>query len=88
MSTYTEPVRLIRSSWYNNGNFRGSYSYRSMASDQMNVWASDLAKPVVDSDGNIRILFAGEATHSEMYSTVQGAVESGYREADRISIMS
>ena len=88
MSTYTEPVRLIRSSWYNNGNFRGPYSYRSMASDQMNVWASDLAKPVVDSDGNIRILFAGEATHGEMYSTVQGAVESGYREAYRISIIS
>ena len=84
---YTEPVRLIRSSWYSNEHFRGSYSYRSMTSDQMNVWASDLAKPVADSDGNIRILFAGEATDSNLYSTVHSAVESGYREADRISKM-
>ena len=87
MTDYADPVGLIHSSWYTNEHFRGTYSYRSVASDQMNVWASDLAEPVEDSDGNIRILFAGEATDSKMYSTVHGAVESGYREAERIAKM-
>lgn len=29
-------------------------------------------------------MFAGEATHDYFYSTVHGAVETGWREADRI----
>lgn len=29
-------------------------------------------------------MFAGEATHDHYYSTVHGAIESGWREADRI----
>lgn len=28
--------------------------------------------------------FAGEATHPDYFSTVHGAIESGWREADRI----
>ena len=32
-----------------------------------------------------KILFAGEATHSEMFGSVQGAMFSGYREARRLS---
>jgi len=43
------------------------------------VWAADLEQPVAD-----RLFFAGEATHGHFYSTVHGAVESGWREADRI----
>jgi len=31
------------------------------------------------------LLFAGEATHSEFFSTVHGAILSGRREADRIA---
>ena len=87
MTNYTDPVRLVHSSWYTNAHFRGTYSYRSMLSDQMDVWASDLAEPLEDSYGDIRILFAGEATDTDMYSTVHGAVESGYREALRIAKM-
>jgi spermine oxidase len=30
------------------------------------------------------LLFAGEATHLRYFSTVHGAIESGFREADRI----
>ncbi|PSN36046.1 Peroxisomal N(1)-acetyl-spermine/spermidine oxidase [Blattella germanica] len=30
------------------------------------------------------LLFAGEATHSTHFSTVHGAIETGWREAERI----
>ena len=82
---YEEPIGLIRSQWHTNQHFRGSYSYRSMESRKKNVWASDLAQFVVDSKGVPRLFFAGEATHSHRYATVHGAVETGWREADRIS---
>lgn len=82
---YTEPIGVIRSSWFTNPFTAGSYSFRSTKSKEMNVWASDLAQPVYDSGGIPRLFFAGEATHDYFYSTVHGAVESGWREADRIS---
>lgn len=47
------------------------------------VTREDLAKPLV-ADGREVVLFAGEATHSCYFSTVHGAVESGWREADRL----
>ena len=82
--SYEDPVKIIRSAWYTNPNFRGSYSYRSIESKEKNVWASGLAKPVEDSKGIPRLLFAGEATHAHNYSTVHAAVSTGWREADRI----
>ena len=33
-------------------------------------------------------MFAGEATHSDYFATVHGAIESGLREANRISQVS
>ena len=81
---YEEPTKLIRTLWHSNPNFRGSYSYRSTKSKDLDVWASDLAEPVVDSYGQTRLLFAGEATHDHRYSNVHAAVETGWREADRI----
>ncbi len=82
---YTEPTGLIRSKWFSNPFTIGSYSYRSTESKKMNVWASDLAHPVYDSSGFPRLFFAGEATHDYFYSTVHGAVETGWREADRVA---
>ena len=32
-----------------------------------------------------RILFAGEATHPQMFGSVQGAIMSGIREAQRLT---
>ena len=81
---YEEPKRLIRTLWHSNPNFRGSYSYRSTKSRETDAWASHLAEPVADSNGFIRLLFAGEATHDHCYSNVHAAVETGWREADRI----
>ena len=60
---YKEPTDIIRSTWYSNPYTRGSYSFRSIKSKEMNVWASDLAQPLYDSTGAPRIFFAGEATH-------------------------
>lgn len=81
---FEEPIGLIRTRWYSNPNFRGSYSYRAIKSREMDVWARDLAAPVVDVNGKTRLLFAGEATHDHCYSNVHAAVETGWREADRI----
>lgn len=50
----------------------------------LDVGPSDLAQPITDSQGKAIVHFAGEATHDHYYSTVHGAVESGWREAKRI----
>nr|XP_024218334.1 peroxisomal N(1)-acetyl-spermine/spermidine oxidase isoform X2 [Halyomorpha halys] len=83
--TIPEPIDIVRSSWYSNPHFRGSYSYRSINSDGLGVTAADLAKPLKNHFGKEVLLFAGEATHSSFYSTVHGAIESGWREADRLT---
>lgn len=83
--TFTKPSGLIRSSWATNPYFLGSYSYQSMQSNNLGISRGDLASPVKDSNGVTRLLFAGEATSDiGHYQTVHGAVESGWREADRI----
>ena len=81
---YSEPIGMIITNWHSNPNFRGSYSFRSIKSKERNVWASDLAEPVKDSKGVVKLLFAGEATNTHHYSNVHGALETGWREADRI----
>ena len=77
-------VIVSRSTWYKNANFRGSYSFRSIQTELVNANASDLATPIVNESGKPMIQFAGEATHSHYYSTVHGAIESGWREANRL----
>nr|XP_045601691.1 spermine oxidase-like isoform X1 [Procambarus clarkii]XP_045601695.1 spermine oxidase-like isoform X1 [Procambarus clarkii] len=79
-----DSVWCRRSSWGSNCWTRGSYSYRSMKTDAMGARASDLAEPLVDSNNTPVVCFAGEATHECYYSTVHGALESGWREADRL----
>lgn len=82
--TIPRPERMVRSCWSSNRHFRGSYSFRSMASERLGAFASHLAKPLTNDNKKPVLLFAGEATHEHFYSTVHGAVESGWREADRI----
>lgn len=53
---YLIPLFVHRSSWYENKHFRGSYSFRSIESADLNVWAKDLAEPIKDSsDKPVRI---------------------------------
>ncbi|XP_053664032.1 spermine oxidase-like [Anopheles marshallii] len=79
------PRWFSRSRWYSNPHFRGSYSSRSMKSDAMRATAAKLAEPLLDAWDHVpTVQFAGEASHPQFYSTVQGAVASGWREADRL----
>ncbi|XP_055380939.1 spermine oxidase-like isoform X2 [Condylostylus longicornis] len=79
-----EIVSIKRSNWFSNSNFRGSYSFRSVAAERLEACPRDLAKPILSEDGVPILLFAGEATHDHYFSTVHGAVESGWREASRL----
>ncbi|KAF2894671.1 hypothetical protein ILUMI_11505, partial [Ignelater luminosus] len=81
----TKPDSVIRKNWYSNPHFRGTYSYQTVRSRS---YAESpeiiLSKPLTSSNGKQTLLFAGEATHSIYYSTVHGAIETGFREAQRI----
>ena len=75
-----EPKSILRSDWYSNPNTKGSYSYQTVESELANLGPETLEEPLAKG----KILFAGEATSLHHYSTVHGAIESGWREADRI----
>ncbi|XP_062559761.1 spermine oxidase-like [Armigeres subalbatus] len=79
-----EPVTFRRTQWYSNPNFRGSYSFRSVTTDLLNTSAEHLALPLSNAIGIPVVQFAGEATHDHYYSTVHGAIETGWREANRL----
>ncbi|XP_066589220.1 spermine oxidase-like isoform X2 [Prorops nasuta] len=79
----TEATDLIRSKWYSNPHFKGVYSYRSPETEKTGASAQELSEPIVIN--NIpRVMFAGEATNPISYSTVHGAIETGWREAERL----
>lgn len=81
---FTRPINVRTTRWGTNKHFLGSYSFHSITTDLLKTSSNDLAHPIYDPLGNPRVLFAGEATHSDFFSTVHGAIESGYREARRI----
>ncbi|XP_028156621.1 spermine oxidase-like isoform X2 [Ostrinia furnacalis] len=82
--TIPEPISMLRSSWYSNPYTRGSYTYDNLSSPSHPTAREDLAAPLSDSSGRPRVLFAGEATETNHFSTVHGAVDSGRREAARL----
>lgn len=55
-----------------------------MKGDALGASAALLAEPILDRQSRPVIQFAGEATNTHYHSTVHGAVESGWREAQRI----
>ncbi|EDV96203.1 GH15343 [Drosophila grimshawi] len=79
------PQRFLRTQWHSNPNFRGSYSFRTPYADDLHTGPWDLESPLTDVCGKPRLLFAGEATSKTHYSTVHGATETGWREADRLN---
>ncbi|CAK9807638.1 Spermine oxidase [Anthophora quadrimaculata] len=79
----SRPIAMIRSKWHQNKHFRGTYSYRSMDTVATNSSATQLAEPIVKNKKPV-VLFGGEATNEHYFSTVHGAVGSGWREANRL----
>lgn len=79
-----EPKNFIRTQWASDPHVRGSYSYNTIKMNKIGAINADLAAPIVNSKNVQVILFAGEATHSTRYATVHGAIETGWREANRI----
>ncbi|XP_017136317.1 spermine oxidase [Drosophila miranda] len=80
-----QPNRFVRTQWHSNPNFRGSYSFRTTLADELNTGPWDLQTPVMSDNGHPILLFAGEASSKTHYSTVHGAVEAGWREAERLN---
>ncbi|XP_031636095.1 spermine oxidase-like [Contarinia nasturtii] len=70
--------------WSSNPHFLGSYTYYSLNADAVGASTDSLAEPILHRNSKPLIQFAGEATHAHYYSTVHGAVETGWREAQRI----
>ncbi|KAB0795403.1 hypothetical protein PPYR_12242 [Photinus pyralis] len=81
----TRPDRILRKSWYADPHFYGTYSFESVESQKLGEsQAAVLSEPIVTKTGKSILLFAGEATSQFYFSTVHGAIETGFREADRI----
>lgn len=74
-------VKEVKTSKWRSDPFAyGTYSFHS-DDDDLSV---ALAEPLFDNSKAPKVLFAGEATHEHFFSTVHGAIESGFREAKRL----
>ncbi|XP_063391852.1 spermine oxidase-like [Cydia fagiglandana] len=82
--TVPEPTAILRTTWYSNPYTRGSYTFDNTLTPQYPDARDWLARPLTDSSGAPRVLFAGEATNRRHFGTVHGASETGYREAMRL----
>lgn len=89
------PPSLVRSTWYSNPLFGGSYSYIAAGSSPADI--EELARPLTSpgvstkggegresKEGKPRVFFAGEATHTAFFSTAHGGFESGRRAAEAV----
>ncbi|XP_031331459.1 spermine oxidase-like isoform X2 [Photinus pyralis] len=81
----TRPDKILRKNWYSDPHFRGTYSFETVESRKLGAPQSAvLSEPIVTNVGKPVLLFAGEATSSFYGALVNGAIETGFREADRI----
>ncbi|KAG9270848.1 peroxisomal N(1)-acetyl-spermine/spermidine oxidase-like isoform X1 [Astyanax mexicanus] len=80
------PKSVLQTRWRRNNFTHGSYTYIPVGVDGqvMDV----LAQPLVgikNPSKDLQVLFSGEATIKTQYSTVQGALLSGHRDAERLA---
>ncbi|XP_039994333.1 peroxisomal N(1)-acetyl-spermine/spermidine oxidase [Xiphias gladius] len=79
------PRRVLRSQWFHDPWTCGSYSYSGIGCSAQDLENMMEPLPAEGSQAQpLQVLFAGEATHPYYYSTVHGAVLSGWKEADRL----
>lgn len=79
------PRRILRSQWFHNQWTCGSYSYPGKGCSAQDL--ENMIEPLPAKRPKTQppqVLFAGEATHPCYYSTVHGALLTGWREADRL----
>ncbi|KAJ1183510.1 hypothetical protein NDU88_000328 [Pleurodeles waltl] len=79
---------VMKSTWHSNPFIRGSYTNVPVGVDAVKEQTA-LAEPVPSTHQKsdlppLQVLFAGEATHINYYTTTHGAYLSGVREAERI----
>lgn len=72
-----------RSQWASDQLTKGAYAYRSIATEEDGGSAMQLSEPLCHGDRPV-VCFAGEATSHHRHSAVHGAIETGFREADRL----
>ncbi|KAJ8250760.1 hypothetical protein COCON_G00226820 [Conger conger] len=80
------PKKMVRSRWFHEPYTCGSYSYVARGSSGYDT--EMLAEPLPlkgSTTEPLQVLFAGEATHCTFFSTVHGALLSGWREGTRIA---
>ena len=86
MPSLPYPVSAHVSKWTEDEFTKGCYTYISCQSSVQDI--VNLAEPLYHTSHNgdllPRVLFAGEATSTAQYATMNGAFESGVREAKRI----
>ncbi len=73
------PLSVICGSWTSDPHTRGTYSYCANGSCKKD--RVTLSKPV-DGFTPLQLLFAGEATHPTIFSTTNGAFETGVQQAN------
>jgi monoamine oxidase len=76
-----EPVSIMRYKWQSDPYIRGAYSYLSLDSSPTDI--EMIAEPIQPGDVPL-VLFSGEATDVESFSTVLGAFLAGIRESNRV----
>ncbi|XP_063346950.1 peroxisomal N(1)-acetyl-spermine/spermidine oxidase-like isoform X2 [Pelmatolapia mariae] len=79
------PRRVLRSQWFHDPWTCGSYSNLGKGCSEQDL--DNLMEPLPPKGSKsqpLQVLFAGEATHHCYFSTVHGAVLTGWREADRL----
>ncbi|KAL7383755.1 hypothetical protein ABVT39_016943 [Epinephelus coioides] len=79
------PTRILRSQWFHDPWTCGSYIYPAVGCVVQDLENMMEPLPMKGSQSQpLQVLFAGEATHPYYYSTVHGALLTGWREADRL----
>ncbi|XP_037637605.1 peroxisomal N(1)-acetyl-spermine/spermidine oxidase-like [Sebastes umbrosus] len=79
------PRRILRTQWFHDPWTCGSYSHTAVGCSVQDLENMMEALPMKGSQSQpLQLLFAGEATHPYYYSTVHGALLTGWREADRL----